>query len=326
MNIQTLDIKNEITQGEVRISLETNFNKLSSDWFMIQQYWLTNAYAVYRDHEKYLILFYLAKKVFEIYSSHYRILNWNEFFNIKALNVGKLSINEISRDLKISRETARRKIAELIKDTTIIKNDSGFILNTKRNIFTRSREFIKNLCTFLSKTSEILKEKKIILQSIKSSDFEKTIIKNYSYAWKLWFDRQIPWLLDRKEIFNDLESFHIWALCIQNQNYEVQKYVKSNNLDLKNTSDFFYLHSTIQKKIGINAMSLSAISNIPRATVIRKLKILLKKNFLTVDNNKLYHPDTKFLTSSTALKLNKNAIIGLSSFVTKIVNLNNLSS
>ena len=202
----------------------------------------------------------------------------------------------------------------------------GFILNTKRNIFTRSREFIKHLCTFLSKTSEILKEKKIILQSIKSSDFEKTIIKNYSYAWKLWFDRQIPWLLDRKEIFNDLESFHIWALCIQNQNYEVQKYVKSNNLDLKNTSDFFYLHSTIQKKIGINAMSLSAISNIPRATVIRKLKILLKNNFLTIDNNKLYHPDTKFLTSSTALKLNKNAIIGLSSFVTKIVNLNNLSS
>ena len=73
-------------------------------------------------------------------------------------------------------------------------------------------------------------------------------------------------------------------------------------------------------------MSLSAISNIPRATVIRKLKILLKKNFLTVDSHKLYHPDTKFLTSSTALKLNKNAIIGLSSFVTKIVNLNNLSS
>ena len=73
-------------------------------------------------------------------------------------------------------------------------------------------------------------------------------------------------------------------------------------------------------------MSLSAISNIPRATVIRKLKILLKNNFLTVDNSKLYHPDTKFLISSTALKLNKNAIIGLSSFVTKIVNLNNLSS
>ena len=121
MNIQTLDIKKEITRAEVHTSLETNFNKLSSDWFMIQQYWLTNAYAVYRDHEKYLILFYLAKKVFEIYSSHYRILNWNEFFNIKALNVGKLSINEISRDLKISRETARRKIAELIKDTTIIK-------------------------------------------------------------------------------------------------------------------------------------------------------------------------------------------------------------
>tara|TARA_B100000579_G_scaffold299132_1_gene249174 strand:+ start:363 stop:1337 length:975 start_codon:yes stop_codon:yes gene_type:complete len=324
--MQTLDIKKEISQNEVHVSLDKNFNKLSADWFMIQQYWLTNAYSVYRDHEKYLILFYLAKKVFEIYSSHYRILNWNEFFNIQGLNVGKISINVISRELKISRETARRKIGELISDKTIIKNSSGFILNTKKNIFTKSREFIKHLCGFLNKTSEILKENKIIQESIKSSDFEKNIIKSYSYAWKLWFDRQIPWLLDRKEIFNDLESFHIWALCIQNQNYEVQKYIKSNNLDLKNTSDFFYLHSTIKKKIGINAMSLSAISNIPRATVIRKLKILLKNNFLTVDEYKLYHPDTKFLTSSTALKLNKSAIIGLSNFVTKTINLTILSN
>ena len=326
MNIKTLDIKKEISQNEVHASLDKNFNKLSSDWFMIQQYWLSNAYSVYRDHEKYLILFYLAKKVFETYSSHYRILNWNEFFNLTSLKVGKISINVISRELKISRETARRKIGELINDKTIIKNSSGFILNNKKNIFTRSREFIKNLCVFLNKTSEILKDNEIIQQSIKSSEFEKTIVKNYSYAWSLWFDRQIPWLLDVKEIFNDLESFHIWGLCIQNQNYEVQKYVKSNNLSLKNTSDFFYLHSTIQQKIGINAMSLSAISNIPRATVIRKLKILLKKNFLTVDNNKLYHPDIKFLTSSTVLKLNKKAIIGLSRFVAKTINLTILSN
>ena len=56
----------------------------------------------------------LAKKVFEIYATHYRILNWNEFFSLRVLNVGKLSINLISKELKISRETARRKIYELI--------------------------------------------------------------------------------------------------------------------------------------------------------------------------------------------------------------------
>ena len=39
---------------------------------------------------------------------------------------------------------------------------------------------------------------------------------------------------------------------------------------------------------GINAMSISEITGIPRATVIRKLNKLIKENFLKIDTKKHY--------------------------------------
>ena len=50
----------------------------------------------------------------------------------------------------------------------------------------------------------------------------------------------------------------------------------------------YFDYVTEKKTIGINAMSISDISGIPRATVIRKLKLLVKKKLITVDDKKLY--------------------------------------
>ena len=41
-------------------------------------------------------------------------------------------------------------------------------------------------------------------------------------------------------------------------------------------------------EVGVNAMSISDITGIPRATVIRKLNRLLKENFLKIDSKKHY--------------------------------------
>ena len=50
------------------------------------------------------------------------------------------------------------------------------------------------------------------------------------------------------------------------------------------------------KKIdGLNAMSISDITGIPRATVIRKLKILLDKKFLIIDKKKHYKMAESFV-------------------------------
>jgi len=66
-------------------------------------------------------------------------------------------------------------------------------------------------------------------------------------------------------------------------------------------------------------MSISDISGIPRATVVRKLKKLLKKNYLVIDDKKHYRltkiPKNK-VTSIQGIVLER-----LAKFSTKIFNL-----
>ena len=45
----------------------------------------------------------------------------------------------------------------------------------------------------------------------------------------------------------------------------------------------------VGNKRGINAMSISDLTGIPRPTVIRKLKILLKQKDIIKDGNSLYY-------------------------------------
>ena len=69
---------------------------------------------------------------------------------------------------------------------------------------------------------------------------------------------------------------------------------------------------------GINAMSISEITGIPRATVVRKLKKLIKMNALYLDKKKLYHPN-KYLKKNVYDTFDKNKIL-ISEFSTKIYN------
>ncbi len=68
-------------------------------------------------------------------------------------------------------------------------------------------------------------------------------------------------------------------------------------------------------------MSISNLSGIPRATVIRKLNFLVKNGFINIDNNKLYYPTIIANLESLIAKQNSKNMERLSIFVTKIYNL-----
>ena len=134
----------------------------------------------------------------------------------------------------------------------------------------------------------------------------------------------IPILIDLKVIFKDLESFHVWGVCVLNQNFEIQKYLKFNNLNSKDKNDYFNIHSKISNPVGINAMSISNISGIPRGTVFRKLQLLVKKNFLHVDKKKLYNLNIQIDEMDIFYKLNSDNVVRLSVFINKLLNLTNV--
>ena len=76
----------------------------------------------------------------------------------------------------------------------------------------------------------------------------------------------------------------------------------------------------VGNKKGMNAMSISDLTGIPRPTVIRKLKILLKQKDIFKDDKNLYY----IMNGSMFGELNKhrlNNIKELSSIISRINNI-----
>jgi len=78
----------------------------------------------------------------------------------------------------------------------------------------------------------------------------------------------------------------------------------------------------------MNAFSISDITGIPRATVVRKLEFLIENKFLDIDEKKLYSfsMNTKSKQFKIIKKLQDKNMISLSSFLYRVFNQINLIS
>ena len=81
--------------NDINWCVEQNYNLISIDWYPILAKWLDNSYAVFKDHEKYLIPISLVKKTFDYYTANFVQLNWDQFFALKKIDLGKFSIINI---------------------------------------------------------------------------------------------------------------------------------------------------------------------------------------------------------------------------------------
>jgi len=90
-----------------------------------------------------------------------------------------------------------------------------------------------------------------------------------------------------------------------------------------NRDNFIKSIYTAHKMQGLNAMSISDITGIPRATVIRKLKALVEHSYLKIDAKKHYRLTGNFIQRLAPLQtpiLNK-----LANFSSQIFNLHILN-
>ena len=122
-------------------------------------------------------------------------------------------------------------------------------------------------------------------------------------------------LVNYKKIFEDIESFHIFGVCVVNEHLSARKITEN----YMNRDEFFKNIFTINKMQGINAMSISDITSIPRATVTRKLKKLVIQKILTINDKKHYKLKSSFANKIKPLQ--KNVLVKLADFSTKVFNL-----
>ena len=264
--------------------INKNFSALAPAYYTLITTWLIDAYKVYNGIDKFIILIYLINKDFIFYRKNGLIIDYDTFYKDKSLEIPNINIIDISKDLRIPRESVRRKIEILKKQGVIKKSGKKIFVDRSAFITAKADKTLKNLSILVFNFSEILNDKDKTDELFGVDEISKSIKESFSFCWyhfyKFLFTFTNSWKTYTKT--KDLETVCVAFIVLintvqnkifKNKNLNREKYLK----ELKKSN-----HR------GINAFSIADISGIPRATVVRKLKFLVNNNFLIINEKKLY--------------------------------------
>jgi predicted transcriptional regulator len=315
MKITIPEISDQLYKEDILNVMESKYSTLGSVWVSHQMEWCNGVYSSFKDHDKFLIIIFLVKKTLDFYSRNFIKLTYDEFYSRDTVEIEKFSIAEISDALHIPKESTRRKILELENEGAIKKIKRKIIIDRSKFYYSKPIDSIKRVSRFLSTLSKLCESEKILSKNITSEELELVIKNNFSYIWKTYYELQIPTLIHYKKIFLDLETFHIFGICVVNEHLHARKIAE----DYLNRDEFLKSIFIENEMQGINAMSISDITKIPRATVIRKLKKLVNQKILTINDKKHYKLKGSFANKLKPVQ--KDTFIKLANFSTTIFNL-----
>jgi len=166
-----------VREDKVHNYIDTRFDQLSKSWFQFQNQWISSAYKPFQDYEKYLIFLYLVKKTISFFSENLIKYDYATYFKGKQFEIANFNIIEISKSLDISKETARRKILELVKENIIKREKKKLtvinIIDRNQFSYHRPEKSIKYVSKFLSDFFNIIEKEKLIEQKIDQKTLEK---------------------------------------------------------------------------------------------------------------------------------------------------------
>ena len=291
MNNLKPNISNIISIESVNEACDKNYEDMMLKYYQLQFDWFHNAYNAFKDIDKYVILAYLVNKTLSFYNKHFFNVSFDEFYSNKSLEIEKISISEIVRELKISKETARRKLNELTRDGIIVRDKKKITIQSNAFTYQKPIISIQNFSNLLSTSSKYLK----INSNFKSQNseyFEKQIKKNYTHYWNDFLNFQIELILRFKDVFLNYENVMVFCICLLNQAYNMKN--SDQKIEAQNTNLMHDMYTntitryTLENSKGLNPTTIAELTGIPRASVIRKLNELMKLNYIILNSDKLY--------------------------------------
>ena len=307
-------ISDALDEKMVTSVINKKFNNFVPAFYKFVSEWLINAYSNFKDIEMYMVLIYLVNNDFKFYRKNGIQVDYDTFYKDKTLEIEEIKIIEISRDLQIPKESVRRKIIYLEK--------IGVIKRTRKKIFIDRSAYetvqpisaLKNLSYLISISSKILKQENQIPNSFSSIEISDGIKKHFSFCWyefyKFIFYYYFRW---RKEL-GDFETLCIGLLIMSNASSNKDLVIQ--DIDIKKWSR----RISYADKVGLNSMSISDITGIPRPTVVRKVNSLIKKGYAKIDQKKLISLNIEKKVFSKTQKIQEQTIKEISQLIYKILN------
>ena len=307
-------ISEQIDEVKIFEIINKNFSKLAPAYYTLVTNWLIDAYKVYNDIDKYIILIYLINKDLIFFRKNGLMIDYDTFYKDKSLEIPKINISDISKDLLIPKESVRRKIQELQKSDIIKKSGKKIFIDRSGFITAKAETTLNELCILINKFSEILVAEKISNKVFDVNEVSRSIKENFSFCWYHFYKLIFIFTNRWRENIADLETLTIGLVVLLNT-------VENKNFKLKD------LNRKKWQKIsqgadhqGVNVMSLSEITGIPRPTVNRKVISLIKKNYLNINKKKLITLNMRGSTLRNITKLQDMNMVNLSDCLYRIFN------
>ena len=290
MTIQEIDFSKTLSDDQVYNSIMSNYSDLSKDWISHQWNWMNNVYSPFKDHYKYMIVISLIEKTLNFFDQMSIQYTYEEYYSKSYQQIEKFSITELCEKLNLPKETVRRKVLELEKEGVISRSKKKILIDRSAYTFIKPEQQIKFSAKYIQLVSQGLNKEQIYSKKLDQKDIENIMKKKFSMCWKWFYRMQIPLVIGYQKFMQDLTTFHIWGTVCMNQVLNVSKHLETADdkppLDHFTTSDI--LIKNLGANTGISAMSISDMTRIPRATIIRKCKYLIKNDLLKINEKKQY--------------------------------------
>jgi len=286
-----------------------------------------------------MIIISLVEKTLQFYDQMNIKLSYDQFYSKNFLQIDKFSITELCEKLQLPKETVRRKVLELEKLGVLKRQKKQIIIDRRSFAFIKPENQMKYTAGYILKISKILTKEKLFSKKLDPKMIENILKKNFSITWGWFYRMQIPMIIGYHAMFEDLTTFHIWGTVCMNQAFNYKAALnKSNDSNQRRDYMNYYKemsngdYNTFNEEVisgdkaisaGVSAMSISDMTAIPRATVIRKCKFLVKKNYLQLNEKKQYI--LTGLNTQRILPYQKLIFKNKAKFIRKVLNLLTIS-
>ena len=121
-------ISAQIDEKLINKVIKNNFASLAPSFFTLTSNWFVRAYDHFKDIDKFVIIIYLINKDLIFFRKNGVKIDYETFYRDKTIEIDKINISDISKDLNIPKESTRRKILDLEKSGVIKKMEKKYLL------------------------------------------------------------------------------------------------------------------------------------------------------------------------------------------------------
>ena len=299
-------MQEHLTASEIiKKKILENFFAYLKLYIPVQSNFLTHIYKRYQCLDSGNIVLHFAKETHQAilrkkdYDLNYD-LSFEKFWqNHSEVITQHSAIINIAKNIDIPKETARRKLGELIKQKVLSKKKNKIIWLPTDEYQKDYNIVVADEIRQLAKLTHFITSMTNLSFSI--DEIENEYKKKFSFYWFHYLDLQLKWMKLWKAQTKDLEVAMLYMQIGAYLSSRVNEIVTHD--ELFSNPDIIKRPNSKNMNVSLSATSLSDITGIPRATCIRKLNQMVGRKILTQDEKtKRYYINPESLNKKVVSK------------------------